>query len=100
MTNVVQFGKKPKQTPPPPPVDGDMTGYQTAMAITKHFGIAISTEDAIKLDRALRGLMFHAQEAAREVEREECAKLCDKWSKREDDVGAFIGKEIRARGNT
>ena len=33
-------------------------------------------------------------------EREACAKEADKWSKRDDDVGAFIGKAIRARGNT
>ena len=32
------------------------------------------------------------------AEREACAKVCDKWSKRDDDVGAFIGKAIRARG--
>jgi hypothetical protein len=31
-------------------------------------------------------------------EREECAKICDGWSKRDDDVGGFIGKSIRARG--
>ena len=29
-------------------------------------------------------------------EREECAKVCDVWSKREDDAGAYIGKAIRA----
>jgi len=34
------------------------------------------------------------------AEREACAKEADAWSKREDDVGAFIGKAIRARGNT
>jgi hypothetical protein len=33
-------------------------------------------------------------------EREACAKEADKWSKRDDDAGAFIGKAIRARGNT
>lgn len=32
------------------------------------------------------------------AEREACAKEADKWSKRKDDVGAFIGKAIRARG--
>jgi hypothetical protein len=32
------------------------------------------------------------------AEREACAKEADKWSKRDDDVGAFIGKAIRARG--
>ena len=33
-------------------------------------------------------------------ERESCAKEADKWRKRDDDVGAFIGKAIRARGET
>jgi hypothetical protein len=31
-------------------------------------------------------------------EREACEKVADGWSKRDDDVGAFIGKAIRARG--
>lgn len=30
-------------------------------------------------------------------ENEACAKVADGWSKRDDDVGAFIGKAIRAR---
>jgi hypothetical protein len=37
---------------------------------------------------------------ARADEREACAKEADAWSKRDDDVGAFIGKAIRARGET
>ena len=32
------------------------------------------------------------------AEREACAKEADRWSKRDDDVGAFIGRVIRARG--
>jgi hypothetical protein len=32
------------------------------------------------------------------AEREACAKLCDDWSKRFDDVGGYIGRNIRARG--
>lgn len=32
------------------------------------------------------------------AEREACARVADEWSKRDDDVGAFIGKAIRARG--
>jgi hypothetical protein len=39
-------------------------------------------------------------EEERKAEKEACAKEADKWSKRDDDVGAFIGKAIRARGNT
>jgi hypothetical protein len=37
-------------------------------------------------------------EMAIEDEREACAKEADRWSKRDDDVGAFIGQAIRARG--
>ena len=32
------------------------------------------------------------------AEREACAKVCDDWSKRFDDVGGYIGRNIRARG--
>jgi hypothetical protein len=39
---------------------------------------------------------FAAHVAA--LEREACAKVCDGWSKRDDDVGGFIGRAIRARG--
>lgn len=38
-------------------------------------------------------------EAAVKEEREACAKEADAWSKREDDVGAFIGRAIRARSS-
>lgn len=38
-------------------------------------------------------------EAAVKAEREACAKEADAWSKREDDVGAFIGRAIRARNS-
>jgi hypothetical protein len=41
-------------------------------------------------------LKFAALVAA--AEREACAKLCDDWSKRFDDVGGYIGRNIRARG--
>jgi hypothetical protein len=44
--------------------------------------------------------VHRGKELARADEREACAKEADKWSKRDDDVGAFIGKAIRARGNT
>jgi hypothetical protein len=36
--------------------------------------------------------------AGAKAEREACAKEADRWSKRDDDVGAFIGRAIRARG--
>jgi len=32
------------------------------------------------------------------VEREACAKVADEWSKRQDDVGGYIARNIRARG--
>jgi len=31
-------------------------------------------------------------------ERDACAKIADKLSLREDDVGGYIGEDIRARG--
>ena len=34
----------------------------------------------------------------REAEREACAKVCDAWSKRPDDVGGYCADAIRARG--
>lgn len=72
MTNVTPFGKKSKTTPPPPPTHGDMTGYTIARAISKHFGIAITNTDAIKLDRELRAMVFHSMQQARAEEREAC----------------------------
>jgi hypothetical protein len=39
-------------------------------------------------------------EAAVEQEREACAKVADVWSKRQDDVGGYISRNIRARSNT
>ena len=35
---------------------------------------------------------------AQAEEREACAKVCDAASKREDDMGAILGRAIRARG--
>jgi len=32
------------------------------------------------------------------AEREACARVCDAWSKRSDDVGGYCAAEIRARG--
>jgi hypothetical protein len=34
----------------------------------------------------------------RSTEREACAKVADEWSKRQDDVGGYIARNIRARG--
>lgn len=42
-------------------------------------------------------IMRDVIEQAVKREREACAKLCDEWSKRTDDVGAFIGRAIRGR---
>jgi hypothetical protein len=42
---------------------------------------------------------FKAQiEEAVLAEREACAKVADEWSKRQDDVGGYIARNIRARG--
>lgn len=62
MSNVIQFGKKPKAAPPPPPrpPDGDMRGYTASRRIATHFGIAVSTQDAIKLELQLQRMMSHA----------------------------------------
>ena len=49
---------------------------------------------------AYTALAIGVWNAAVKAEREACAKEADKWSKRDDDVGAFIGKAIRKRGNT
>ena len=44
---------------------------------------------------------FHGRlEEERKAEREACAKVADEWSKRRDDVGGHISRNIRARGNT
>lgn len=100
MTNVTPFGRKPKAPPPPPPTHGDMTGYTIARAISKHFGIAITNSDAIKLDHELRAMMFHSMQQARAEEREACAQICE--TKLGPTATDFYGKTyasaIRARG--
>ena len=68
----------------------------------------MNREDVIRMAReaGLTGLMegglveyferFAALVAA--AENEACAKVCDSWSKRPDDVGGYCAAEIRARG--
>jgi hypothetical protein len=51
---------------------------------------AIVGNDSIKVFEAL----------VRADEREACAKVADEWSKRRDDVGGYISRSIRARGQT
>ena len=41
-----------------------------------------------------------AMREAIEAEREACAKVADEWSKRRDDIGGYISRSIRARGET
>ena len=101
--NVIEFGKKPKQATPPAPVQGDMTGYQTARAISHHFGITISNDDAIKLDRAMRATVYHAMEQARAEEREACAKSLENSAEATSNFQAKVliewcATHIRARG--
>ena len=57
-------------------------------------------ERLIALARADERERAQRENAYVALEREACAKVADGWSKRDDDVGAFIGKAIRARGNT
>lgn len=54
---------------------------------------AMSWEVQVALDPLVS---LRAQELI-DREREECAMISDMWSKREDDVGAFISRAIRAR---
>lgn len=54
---------------------------------------------ANNVEREWRDRLEAAVKAAVKAEREECAKEADVWSKREDDVGAFIGRAIRARSS-
>lgn len=59
MSNVIEFGKKPKAAPPKAP-DGDLSAYAASRRIATHFGIAVSTEDAVKLELQLQRMMAHA----------------------------------------
>ncbi len=56
-------------------------------------------------EKVADGVSKHAEthrlddiEIAVAAEREACAKVAEDWSKRDDDVGAFVAKAIRARG--
>lgn len=60
MTNVIEFGKKPKAAPPPKPPEGDLSAYAASRRIAKHFGIVVSTGDAVKLELQLQRMMSHA----------------------------------------
>ncbi len=46
------------------------------------------------------GTISRMLEAGAAAEREACAKVADEWSKRPDDVGGYIGRNIRARGQS
>jgi hypothetical protein len=97
--NVIEFGKKPKQATPPAPVHGDMTGYQTARAISRHLGIAISNEDAVRLHNHIQSIAANAYTNGILNEREACAQEFDK---RNNGIGFYEPHEpaeiIRARG--
>jgi hypothetical protein len=93
--NVIQFGKKPKQAAPPAPAHGDMTGYQTARAISRHLGIAISNEDAARLHDHIQSIAANAYTNGILNEREACAMIA--WNMEPDDNGP-IETAIRARG--
>lgn len=44
------------------------------------------------------GDIYKYADLVADKEREACAKIADKWSLRADDVGGYIGEDIRARG--
>jgi len=44
-------------------------------------------------------LLIQIVQAGAAAEREACAKVCDAWSKRPDDVGGYCADAIRARGD-
>lgn len=44
------------------------------------------------------GQLEHFAALVAEHEREMCARVCDAWSKRPDDVGGYGAAAIRARG--
>lgn len=104
MSNVIELGKKPKAPPPPPPTHGDMTGYTVSRAISKHFGIAITNEDAIKLDRELRAMVFHSMQQARAEERQACVDMVLNYMDETENMEArgclaSVAHDIQARGN-
>lgn len=59
MSNIIEFGKK-RKTPPPKAPDGDLSAYAASRRIAQHFGIAVSTDDAVKLEMQLQHMMASA----------------------------------------
>jgi hypothetical protein len=92
--NVIEFGKKPKQATPPASVHGDMTGYQTARAISRHLGIAISNEDAVRLHDHIQSIAANAYTNGILNEREACLELSKSFAHNNTD----LHDAIRARG--
>lgn len=58
---------------------------------------AVNSLDTIVARRAW-SVFERAYVAGAAAEREACAKVCDAWSKRPDDVGGYCAAAIRARG--
>ena len=54
----------------------------------------------LELQQKSEAVVIDMIAVAVKAEREACAKVCDGWSKRDDDVGGFIGRAIRARGES
>ena len=54
-----------------------------------------ATDESVRAGEIYTRHRFAAMVAA--AEREACAQVCDEWSKRSDDVGAYCAKAIRAR---
>lgn len=74
--------------------------YYTADQMREYAKQAVEAEQTIWKER----VKFTAErweiecKSQVEIEREACAKVADKWSKRGDDVGGYIARNIRARG--
>jgi hypothetical protein len=91
--------------------EANMTGYQTARAISRHLGIAISNEDAVRLHDHIQSIAANAYTNGILNEREACAKICeDAWMAFTQPSNGrpslnpfpelrFAAEKIRARGN-
>lgn len=97
MSNVIEFGKRQKPTPPKPAEPARQAEqFNPARAIAETFGISITTDDAVRLHNRLQLLLAAAHHRGAEAECEAIAKMFD------GEVWAYdyreIAAKIRARG--
>ena len=69
--------------------------YSESLVAFAHLVAAKATEEANARANASWTLMCKKMVA---LEREACAQIAHRWSKRDDDVGGYIEAAIRARG--